>query len=156
MIEAWRVIKRKYLESAFDGQGARRHGGRWNSPGRSVIYTAESSALAILEMLVHVELDLLPHYVVIPVFFSEKVTTTVGLADLPPNWRSHPGPPGLKKIGDDWLKRGSALALKVPTAVAPTGWNYLLNPTHPDFAGLEIGDPLDFEMDARLMDIRRD
>jgi len=48
MLETWRVIKRKYLESAFDGEGARRSGGRWNSPGRPAIYTAESSALAIL------------------------------------------------------------------------------------------------------------
>ncbi len=155
MVEAWRVVKRKHLESAFDGEGARHHGGRWNSHGRSVIYLAESSALAILEMLVHFEVELLPHFVVIPVRFSEKMTTTVDPTGLPKNWRAHPGPTGLRKIGDDWLKKGSTLALKVPTAVAPTGWNYLLNPAHPAFPGLEIGDPVDFEIDARLMGVRR-
>jgi len=62
----------------------------------------------------------------------------------------------LRQIGDDWLKDGSTLALKVPTAVAPIGWNYLLNPAHPDFSRLEIGDPVNFEMDTRLLDFRRD
>ncbi len=156
MLETWRVIKRKYLESAFDGEGARRSGGRWNSPGRPAIYTAESSALAILEMLVHVDLNLLSRYVVIPVRFGDKAVTRVDPANLPIDWRSHPGPSGLRQIGDDWLKDGSTLALKVPTAVAPIGWNYLLNPAHPDFSRLEIGDPVNFEMDTRLLDFRRD
>jgi len=154
MLQAWRVVKRKYQESAFDGEGARRAGGRWNSPGRPVIYTAESSALAILEMVVHVETSLLCHYVVIPVRFSEKQTTRVGATDLPRDWRSHPGPDDLRRIGDRWLELGSSLALGVPTAVAPAGWNYLLNPAHPDFPGLDIGDPVDFKFDSRLLDLR--
>ncbi|MEN8007457.1 MAG: RES family NAD+ phosphorylase [Candidatus Krumholzibacteriota bacterium] len=154
MLRAWRVVKRKYLESAFDGEGARRAGGRWNSPGRPVIYTAESSALAILEMLAHVELYLLSHYVFIPVRFPEEMSTRVDAAGLPGNWRSHPGPAALRRIGDRWLESGSSLALQVPTAVAPTGWNHLLNPAHPDFSRLEIGNPIDFNMDARFLDLR--
>ena len=154
MLPAWRVVKRKFLESAFDGQGARRAGGRWNSPGRSVIYTAESSALAILEILVHVEISLLSHYVFIPVHFSEEQTTRIDPANLPQGWRSHPGPDDLRRIGDGWLESCSSLALQVPTAVAPTGWNYLLNPAHPDFSRLDIGDPADFKLDSRFMDLR--
>lgn len=156
MIEAWRVVKRKYLKSAFDGEGARRFGGRWNSPGRPVIYTAESSALAILEVLVHVDLALLTHYVVIPVRFEEKLATPVYLSNLPKGWRFHPGPSALRKIGDDFLKLGATLALRVPTVVAPTGWNYLLNPIHPDFSKVEIGDPVDFDMDGRLKALGRE
>ena len=150
MVETWRVVKKKYLKSAFDGEGARRSGGRWNSPGRPVIYTAESSALAILEMLVHMDLSLLAHYVVVPVRFEENAATRIDASALPRGWRAHPGPAALRKIGDDWLKQESTLALKVPTVVAPVGWNYLLNPVHPDFSGVQIGDPVDFAMDGRL------
>ena len=153
MLRAWRVVKRKYVDSAFDGEGARRAGGRWNSPGRPVIYTAESSALAILEMVVHVEASLLSHYVVIPVRFSEKQTTRIDPADLPRDWRTHPGPADLRRIGDRWLESRSSLALMVPTAIAPAGWNYLLNPAHPDFSGLDIGAPMGFKMDSRLLDL---
>ena len=153
MLQAWRVVKRKYLESAFDGEGARHAGGRWNSPGRPVIYTAESSALAILEIVVHVEISLLSHYAVIPVHFSEKQTTRVDPCDLPRGWRSHPGPADLRRIGDQWLEACSSLVLQVPSAVAPNGWNYLLNPAHPGFSRLEIGDPVDFKMDSRFLDL---
>ncbi len=119
-----------------------------------MIYTAESSALGILEMVVHVETSLLSHYVVIPVRFSEEQTTWVDPIDLPRDWRSHPGPDDLGRIGDQWLENCSSLALGVPTAIAPTGWNYLLNSAHPDFPGLDIGDPVDFKFDSRFMDFR--
>lgn len=155
MIEAWRVVKKKYLKSAFGGEGARRVGGRWNSSGRPVVYLAESSALAILEMLVHVDLALLTHYVVIPVRFEDRMATLVDPANLPEGWRSHLGPSALKKIGDDWLKQSATLALRVPTVVAPTGWNYLLNPVHRNFSKVEIGDPIDFDMDGRLKALGR-
>ncbi len=153
MLQAWRVVKRKYVDSAFDGEGARRAGGRWNSPGRPVIYTAESSALAILEMVVHVETSLLSRYVVIPVRFSEKQTTQIDPTHLPRDWRTHPGPADLRRIGDQWLESCSSLALRVPTAIAPAGWNYLLNPAHPDFSSLDIGNPVDFKIDSRLLDL---
>ncbi len=153
MLQAWRVVKRKYVDSAFDGEGARRAGGRWNSPGRPVIYTAESSALAILVMVVHVETSLLSRYVVIPVRFSEKQTTQIDPTHLPRDWRTHPGPADLRRIGDQWLESCSSLALRVPTAIAPAGWNYLLNPAHPDFSSLDIGNPVDFKIDSRLLDL---
>ena len=152
MIESWRVVKKKYLDTAFDGEGARRAGGRWNSAGLPAVYTAESPALAILEMLVHADLSLLPHYVAIPVRFSEELATSVDVAGLPHGWREHPGPSALRKIGDDWLLNGASLALKLPTAVAPAGWNYLLNPAHPKFKDLEIGEPLGCPLDTRLVD----
>ena len=156
MPEARRVVKREYLDTAFDGEGARRTGGRWNSPGRAVVYAADSPALAMLEMLVHVEASLMPHYVVIPVRFRDDQTTAVDAASLPPGWGAHPGPAALRRIGDAWLARAASLALRVPAAVVPFGWSYLLNPAHPDFADLEIGEPAGFRLDARLRNLRRE
>ncbi len=53
MVVAWRIVKRKHAKKAFTGEGARQFGGRWNSPGVAIVYTAESQSLAALEILVH-------------------------------------------------------------------------------------------------------
>ena len=55
MIRAFRLCKTKHLATAFTGEGARLNGGRWNSPGNSVVYTSASLSLATLEVLVHLE-----------------------------------------------------------------------------------------------------
>ena len=52
-IISYRVVKEKYLDSAFDGEGARLYGGRWNSKGVPVVYTSDSLALCSLELFVH-------------------------------------------------------------------------------------------------------
>lgn len=50
---AWRLVKQKHAATAFDGDGARLFGGRWNAPGSRVIYTSTTLSLAALEILVH-------------------------------------------------------------------------------------------------------
>ena len=47
----YRVCRARYAR--LDGEGAKLVGGRWNSPGRAVVYMAESVALAVIENLVH-------------------------------------------------------------------------------------------------------
>ena len=70
---AWRIIKRTHVRTAFNGSGARKYGGRWNSPGTSVVYTAQSQSLAALEILVHLDNpDLLQKYALIGVDIDES------------------------------------------------------------------------------------
>lgn len=149
---AWRITKRKYAKTAFDGSGARKFGGRWNSHGTLVIYTAQSQSLAVLEVLVHLERPrALQEYVLIPVEIDEPLVRTVELADLPKQWRQYPGPPALREMGDDWVRSGASAVLKVPSALIPAENNFLLNPAHADFKRLVIGEPAAFEFDARLV-----
>lgn len=54
-ITTWRICAPRYASTAYSGEGARIHGGRWNSKGRAVVYSSESLSLAVLEQLVHVE-----------------------------------------------------------------------------------------------------
>lgn len=140
------------MPQAFDGEGARRYGGRWSSPGTRVVYCSESVSLAALEVLVHLQAAVpLGAYTVIPVRFPERVVTDVPRRDLPKNWASSPAPLRLQRIGDEWAARNRSVALRVPSAIVSAESNYLLNPAHPDFGTVEIGTPQAFVLDPRLL-----
>ena len=152
MIASWRIVKAKHAATAFDGEGARLLGGRWNSPGSPMVYTAESAALAALEMLVHLGRGaILPAYVVMSCSFERALVSHLDRARLPENWRSFPAPPKLQLIGNEWLRTGSSAVLEVPNAIIPTESNYMLNPRHADFASIRISDSQPFEFDLRFL-----
>lgn len=151
-ITAWRIVKRKLARVAFSGEGARRYGGRWNSKGVAVVYVAQTQSLAALEILVHVDYaELLQHYVAIPVSIAPNLIIRVDVPRLPRNWRAYPPPKRVRAIGDDWVAVGSSVVLQVPSVIVPSESNFLLNPLHPDYAKLKIGNPLPFKFDPRLM-----
>jgi RES domain-containing protein len=151
-VTAWRIVKSKYPASqAFDGEGARLYGGRWNSRGVAVVYTAQSQALAVLEMLVHLDAaDLLMSYVFVGVTMEEALVSDLAETDLPVDWRSDPSPTKLREIGDIWVASNASVALRVPSAVIPAEYNYILNPKHPEFRKLTVGRPIPYVYDPRL------
>jgi RES domain-containing protein len=148
----WRITKQKHAKNAFTGDGARLYGGRWNSAGKLVVYTAESRALALAEILVHLEsAGVLSKYVVFRVEIDEPYIAHLDLGDLPKNWRAEPAPRRLQILGDEWLASGKSAALRVPSAIVVGEFNYLLNPLHPDFSELRIRSPERFSIDRRLV-----
>jgi len=150
LISAWRIVKRKHAKSAFTGDGARLFGGRWNTPGIAVVYTAESQALAALEMVAHLEsAELLEHYVAIEVR-GDVPFERLEAAALPRRWQSYPAPAKLAAFGDRWAAECRSVALRVPSVLIPEEHNFLLNPAHPDFARLSTGKPVPFRFDRRL------
>jgi RES domain-containing protein len=150
-VTTWRIAKRKHAKSAFSGEGARLYGGRWNSPGIPVIYTAESQSLAALEILVHLDgPELLDKYLLFPVEIAQTMIQQLELLELPRNWRAEPAPERLRAIGDAWVESKASVALRVPSALVPGEHNFLLNPGHKNFAALKIGEPFSFSFDPRL------
>lgn len=149
MIECWRLVHERYVRTAFDGEGARRAGGRFNSIGTPVVYVAESLALAMLEVAVH-----LPSYrslferVAIPVRLDERHVADVG--ELPDGWNATPIPPIVQVVGDRWQRSGRSLVLRAPSVIVPRAFNYVINPAHPSFPVIEIGEPEPIDIDARL------
>ena len=151
MITAWRIVSANYIDKAYTGDGARGHGGRWNSKGVAVVYTAGSLALASIEMIVNLPAPQLLHkYVRIPARISLDLVSDLSAADLPEDWNSRPISPSTRAVGDRWVKKQSSAALRVPSIVVPDEYNYLLNPTHPDFAKVKIGKPIVYYFDPRL------
>ncbi|OGO16769.1 MAG: hypothetical protein A2Z14_05615 [Chloroflexi bacterium RBG_16_48_8] len=152
-LNAWRILKTKYLKEAFDGEGARLYGGRWNSPGNRIVYTAEHASLAVLEILVHLESSIpLPGYSLVRVEFDASIVETLDVKGLPTNWRASPPPVEVQSIGDQWIEEGRSVVLKVPSVVLPIEHVYLLNPQHPDFKGIAIFAPISYSFDKRLLD----
>ena len=148
---AWRIVKKKHAAIAFDGEGAWRFGGRWNSPGTRVVYTSGTKALATLESLVHLNPPVTFKYVAIPVEFDDALVEAVGVADLPADWSEEPPPPSTLEVGDQWVKDARSAVLELPSVIIQTEPNYLLNPAHPDFNKIAIGKPVPFAFDPRLL-----
>jgi RES domain-containing protein len=147
----WRLTKTKHLATAWDGEGARRAGGRWNRVGVRVVYASATLSLALVETLVHLSSRILPAYSAIPCEIDESLVDTVEEADLPPVWKDYPPPPEVQSIGDRWVVEARSAALRVPSVIVPSEFNYVLNPAHPDFARIRIGKALPFPFDARLI-----
>jgi RES domain-containing protein len=148
----WRLTKTKYAASALSGYGSVLHGGRWHARGRPVVYCASSAALALLETLVHVERpDLLRFaYVALPVTVPEGLIERLADEALPADWRAWPHPASTQVLGSRWFDEQRSVALDVPSAVVPHERNVLINPLHPAFREVEVGEPRPFPVDPRL------
>jgi RES domain-containing protein len=136
---AWRLCRR--LHADLDGEGARRFGGRWNSPGRPVVYLAEHPALAVLEVRVHLDLplELLPaDYVLMQVAMPEA---EIAPGDFPADTIA---------LGNAWLTEARSPAWRVASILVPHAWNILLNPHHPGSVQAEIQSIEPFRFDPRL------
>jgi len=150
-IRAYRILKRKFVDAAFSGEGARLYGGRWNSPGVAVVYTSSVISLAILEWRCHLTQWPAPPSVLIEIEFDASLVWTP--SRLPANWWLYPFPMANAAVGDHWVRSGRSAVLKLPSATVPRDheeYNYLLNPAHPDFGRIRMGRPRAFRMDPRL------
>ena len=139
-MKVWRICRAPFAD--LSGEGARLYGGRWNAPGRRVVYTAESLALAALEVRVH--LDLPPELAPLD-YVSMKVAVPDSQIDRIP---ADPGDPA--SIGDEWLRSQRSLALRVPSFAIADSWNVLINPEHPAAASLGVDEIKPFTLDPRL------
>jgi RES domain-containing protein len=157
MAAGWRIVKSRHASTAFDGEGARLYGGRWNSPGTRMVYTSSTISLAILEILVHLQeaslllLLLLSSYSLISADFDDALVERLDHSMLPDGWRTYPAPSELQRIGDEWVQSHRSAMLEVPSVIVERESNYLLNPTHPDFSSVVIGEPEPFAFDERLL-----
>jgi RES domain-containing protein len=151
-MQVWRLVKTRYAATPFDGEGARIYGARWNSPGNRVAYASSNSALAVLEVLVHMTGGgSLPGYSLVSARLSDSLIEVVAPGDLPGNWDSSPVPPEVQLAGDAWLASAKSLALQVPSALVRDSYNLLINPEHGDFGRLRIISSEPFDFDRRLL-----
>lgn len=139
----WRICAAKYQDSAFSGLGGLYAAGRWHQKGNKIVYTAESLALATLEIFVHLESDRIPLVAIKTQIDNDAEVETA--SNLPDNWQETDAYSQLQQIGTEWLKSGRTSILKVPSAIVPVEFNYLLNPEHPDLK-LLVDSPIKYQL----------
>jgi RES domain-containing protein len=151
MLTVWRILTARFADSAFSGEGAGRYGGRWHRKGVPLVYTADSQSLAMLEMLVQ-DQPLRARYLMIPAEIpTDLAIARVTTVQLDPDWRDAAALEALRTLGTQWAEGLTTAVLTVPSAVVPAETNYLLNPRHPDFARIRVGDPQVLITDLRLI-----
>jgi RES domain-containing protein len=142
----WRLASGRY--PPLTGEGARLVGGRWNSPGRPLVYASETLALCLAECLVHVPGPLPRDYLAFKILLPADSVEVLDASDLEGDWRTDVGI--TRAVGDRWLADARSLALAVPSLVLPESTNVLLNPLHPLAHRLEVVSQEPFRFDPRL------
>jgi RES domain-containing protein len=148
--ELWRIGN----FATLDGGGGLEYPARWNTAGRPIVYLAESVAGALVEVLVHLEIDEAEQPESFTLLHVEALNS-VRVLDLQPtmsDWRA--GIAHTQEIGDSWLADCNSALARVPSAILPYTSNYLLNPRHPDAAQVEIAHSTSHLYDPRLLRIR--
>ena len=145
----WRISN--YVD--LSGIGGLRGAARWHNSGKPIVYTANSPASALLEVLVHLEIenvDYLPDaYTLLMVNVPDDLLVVqVDEPTLKPDWRDDVNI--TRDIGDEWLASGESSVLAVPSVIVPYTTNYLINPLHPDMHRIAIVGHGKYPYDPRM------
>lgn len=151
----WRITRKDRVDTAFTGKGAARYPGRWNERGTPIVYTAESLAGAVVELLAYFkDIRSLETRVYFRAVVEEEAVMVLGAKALPKDWRAFPYPSSTQRIGTRWQEEKASVGLRVPSVLIPETYNVLLNPEHPDFSELvKIEGPFPLDIDGRLKDL---
>lgn len=135
------------------GEGARLHGGRWNSPGRAVIYACETQTGAMLEKLVHTNGRMPKHQVCVTFEAPDSLEVTTLDARTVKDWAAA-DMIASRKAGDAWLEKAETAVLRVPSVVFDVERNVLINPAHADFRKIKVVGTEPVRWDQRLFEER--
>ncbi len=145
----WRISNHLSLA----GHGGLRASGRWHTRGHRIVYCAGSPAAALLETLVHFEIeiqDLPQRYRLLKLEAPDDVTVErVSPRDLVEDWVERADL--TRAIGDAWVEAGRSPLLTVPSALVPETFNVLLNPAHYDAARVVVSRVSEHVVDPRLL-----
>ncbi len=149
-IKLFRISKCKFIED-LTGEGAFRVGGRWNSKGTRIIYTSQSISLSMLEVLVHTEgLPIVADMCLGTFAINHKLIKTISISELHKSWKNIPATISTKAIGDQFVRQGKYLALRVPSVLVPEEYNILINPLHKDLKKFKYLEQREIIFDGRI------
>lgn len=142
-MQVWRI-------SAFadlSGRGGLTYAARWNHRGTPIVYTSDHVSTALLEMLVHADLELLPDtYQLLEIALPDDVA--VAEPELPDGWQDDAAV--TRQIWQDFVEGEQGAVLKVPCIIAPHAFNFLINPVAVAEAGIQIASVKSHAIDPRF------
>jgi RES domain-containing protein len=144
----WRISN----YATLDGAGGLYASGRWHSRGRPVVYCTWNPATALLETLVHLEIDAEDRperFQLLKIEGPDRLSMKrVDPGELPDDWATDVL--ATQAVGNEWLSSMRTLLLEVPSALVPETWNLLINPQHREFHRLKIAARYEHAFDSRL------
>lgn len=145
-------LSKYFFADDLSGRGAEQYGGRWNSKGFPVIYTAENRSLCTAEIAVHIPLGILPvDYSLVSIDIPDQIKIlTFENSILPKNWKDIPPNVSSQIFGNAFLKKSEYLVMKVPSVIVQGEYNFLINPKHKDVNKISIKKIEPFSFDERL------
>ena len=151
-MRVYRICRAEHVATALTGIGAASYPCRWNSKGVHLVYTAGSHSLALLEMLVHVNTvhDVPANLRLLSYDLPDACVHDLEPARWPAGWDRLPYSQAVRRVGDDFVRAGAHLALRVPSAIVPGESNVLINPRHADIARVIEAGNIDLAPDSRL------
>ncbi|TVQ47319.1 MAG: RES domain-containing protein [Saprospirales bacterium] len=154
-MEVYRLVRKKYA-FPLSGKGSAIKGGRWNSPGFELIYTAENRSLAMAEVAVHFSLGTIPSdYLMLTIFVPDEVAySKIFDSDLADGWKDFPHPTFTQRIGDKFIIEGANCLLFTPSAITQGDYNVLINPNHKDFSKVLVIKSEPFPINKRIFKIK--
>jgi RES domain-containing protein len=148
----YRLSQSRYAAD-LSGRGAELAGGRWNSKGTPMIYAAESRALCVAELAMHLPLGLVPQdYSFVSFTIPDNIPVLqLSKKQLPTNWNEYPHPNETQEIGDRFIRENKFLVMRVPSVVVYEEYNYLINPRHSLMQKVQVSDLSPFKFNDRLL-----
>lgn len=151
-MRVYRICRAEHVATALTGIGAASYPGRWNSKGVHLVYTAGSHSLALLEMLVHVNTlrDVPANLRLLSYDLPDACVHDLDPSLWPAGWDQLPYSQAVRRVGDDFIRAGAHLALRVPSAIVPGEYNVLINPRHADIGRVTEASNVSLSPDPRL------
>ena len=147
LLRVFRIADMRH--TIFDGSGAMLHGARWNSPGRRVIYAAETYAGALLEILVHASGSVPQSQSYVEIEIPSGLSIEEITPDDLPRWDA-PSFEATQAFGDRWYDERRTPVLIVPSVVTRVERNVLINQEHAEFPLIRASQAVPVRWDARL------
>lgn len=151
-LSIYRITHQRYTDEPFSGKGGLHYRSRWASKGQLVSYASGHLATATLEKIAGVKRpDLLTEMVYVKAEVDRDLVDVLPREELPEGWDALPPTDATREVGDRWLDAGENLLLRVPAAVLPDCYNYVINAAHPDAGALDVTASTPLLLDNRVL-----
>lgn len=144
---AYRIVDEKFKDD-LSGDGAKLYGGRWNPKGSPLLYCSEHISLCMLENMVNMTTGLYRRnfsliHLQLPLIEIQELNPDA----LKPDWFEDID--YTRWLGSQFLAQNGFI-LKVPSAVVPQEFNFIINPMHSHFKKIKISAQYPYHFDDRL------
>ena len=149
-MEVFRLAVKEY--ATLDGIGGLYCSGRWHHEGKHVVYTASSRSLSVLERFIHESSMVVPSLVMLSIYIPDDLPQfSHAESTLPKGWDAvdDEQQSATQDLGDKFLSDNKYAYMKVPSAIVPHEYNYIINPRHPDSSRIKINETLPYHYDER-------